>query len=100
VWWKAERVTTARERKRKERERRAASRRLPPLRGRGGPRLQTGRGRPVRMVGIGQFSEGMARRGERRRQTHGWRRVGGVITAVLATAVLVLVLIGRVAGHL
>jgi Co/Zn/Cd efflux system component len=52
------------------------------------------------MVGVGQFAQGMARRTEQRRQTHGWRRVGGVITAVLATVVLVLVIIGRVAGHL
>jgi hypothetical protein len=94
-------VTTPREHKRKERERRAAARRLPPVHVPAGARLQTGgRARPVRVVGVGQFAQGMARRSEKRRQTHGLRRVASVIGGVLITILLVLFIIGRVAGHL
>jgi hypothetical protein len=94
-------VTTARERRRKDRERRAASRRLPPVRSHGGRRLQTG-GRPtaVRMVGVGQFAQGVARRSEKRRQSHGLRRVGGAIGGALVFVVLILWIVARVAGHL
>jgi hypothetical protein len=89
------------EHRRKERERRAAARRLPPLRGRGGRRLPTGgRASPVRMVGVGQFAQGIARRSEQRRQTHGLRRVAGVIGGALITILLLLFIIGRLAGHL
>jgi hypothetical protein len=96
-------VTTARrrgEQRRKDRQRRAAARRLPPVHGNVG-RLSTGaRARPVRVVGVGQFAQGMARRSDARRRVHGWRRVGGTIGAVLVGVVLLLVIIGRLAGHL
>jgi hypothetical protein len=55
---------------------------------------------PVRMVGVGQFAQGVARRSEKRRPTHGWRRVGSVISGALITAVFVLWIVARVAGHL
>ncbi|HXQ60786.1 MAG TPA: hypothetical protein VN796_00560 [Acidimicrobiales bacterium] len=94
-------MTTARERRRKDRERRAAARRLPPVRVRGGGRLQRrGRPAPVRMVGVGQFAQGVARRTERRRRSHGLRRVGGVVIGASVAVVLVLWIIARVAGHL
>jgi hypothetical protein len=94
-------VTTARERRRKDRARRAASRRLPPVRVGGGRRLQTGgRASPVRLVGVGSFAQGVARRSESRRQSHGLRRVWGMVAGVLTVAVLVLWIIARVAGHL
>jgi hypothetical protein len=94
-------VTTPRERRRKERQRRAASRRLPPVHVPSGARLATGgRARPVRVVGVGQFAQGMARRSEKRRQTHGLRRLGGVLGGALVTLVLVLWIVARVAGHL
>jgi hypothetical protein len=97
-------VTTARERRqhrRKERQRRAASRRLPPVRSTGGRRLQSG-GRPqaVRMVGVGQFARGVARRTDAHRRPRGWRRVGSVITGALAAVVFVLWIIARVTRHL
>jgi hypothetical protein len=94
-------MTTARERRRKNRERRAASRRLPPLRGHGGGRLPTGgRARPVRMVGVGQFAQGISRRRSDRRPSHGLRRVGGVITGAVIALVFVLWIAARVGGHL
>ncbi|MGH9018333.1 MAG: hypothetical protein ACRDY1_11350, partial [Acidimicrobiales bacterium] len=88
-----------RERRRLERRRRAASRRLPPVHG-GGHLATGGRARPVRMVGVGQFARGMARRQERRTQAHGWRRVAGAVAGVLIGLVVVLWVVARVAGHL
>jgi hypothetical protein len=54
----------------------------------------------VRVVGVGQFAQGISRRTDTRRQSHGLRRVGGVVTGVAAAAVLVLWIVARVAGHL
>ncbi|HVC70557.1 MAG TPA: hypothetical protein VNC61_09930 [Acidimicrobiales bacterium] len=89
------------DRHRKQRQRRAASRRLPPVRGQGGRRIQTGgRARPVRMVGVGQFAQGVARRRARRRPAHGLRRFVGVAVGVLVALVVVLWIVARVAGHL
>jgi hypothetical protein len=63
--------------------------------------MQTrGRPAPVRMVGVGRFAEGLGRRAERRRQSHGLRRVGGVIVGALVALVVVLWIFARVAGHL
>jgi hypothetical protein len=94
-------MTTRRERRRKDRQRRAAARRLPPLRGQRGARLPTGgRARPVRMVGVGQFAQGMSRRRGSRRPPHGLRRVAGVVTGALIALVFVLWIAARVAGHL
>jgi hypothetical protein len=96
-------VTTARQRgqqRRKDRQRRAAARRLPPVHGNPGRLSTGGRARPVRVVGVGRFAEGMARRSDTRRRSHGWRRVSGAIGAFLVGAVLLLVLIARLAGHL
>jgi hypothetical protein len=94
-------VTTARERRRKNRQRRAASRRLPPLPGHVTGRLQTGgRPRPVRVVGVGQFAQGVARRRGDRRRRHGLRRLGGVVTGALIALVFVLWIAARLAGHL
>jgi hypothetical protein len=94
-------VTTARQRRSKARARRAAARRLPPVRGRGGRRFQTG-GRPgaVRLVGVGAFAQGMARRADGRRRTHGLRRLRGAIAGGLVAVVAVLWIIARLAGHL
>jgi hypothetical protein len=87
-----------RERRRKERERRAASRRLPPVRGNPGRRIQTGgRPAPVRVVGVGQFAQGVSRR---RRPFRPGHRVGGAVIGVVTAAVLVLWIIARIAGHL
>jgi len=70
------------------------------VRGRAGRRLQTGgRPSPVRMVGVGQFAQGMARRSDARRTTHGLRRLRGAIAGGLVAAVLVLWIIARIAGH-
>jgi hypothetical protein len=55
---------------------------------------------PVRMVGVGQFAEGVVRRTDRKRQRHGLRRVGGAIGGALVAVVAVLWIIARVAGHL
>lgn len=88
------------EQRRKDRQRRAAARRLPPVPGHVGGLSTGGRARPVRVVGVGQFARGMARRRDTRRRAHGWRRVGGAVGAVLVGAVLLLVLIARLAGHL
>jgi len=52
------------------------------------------------MVGVGQFAQGVSRRRGRSRQSHGLRRVGGVVTGVVVAAVLVLWIVARVAGHL
>ena len=94
-------MTTARQRRRKDRERRAASRRLPPVRGRGGRRLATGgRMGAVRLVGVGSFAEGVARRTDTRRRRRGWSRVGGVVMGLAAAVVGALWIIARVAGHL
>jgi len=54
----------------------------------------------VRVVGVGQFAQGISRRTDTRRQSHGLRRVGGVVAGVAAAAVLVLWIVARVAGHL
>jgi hypothetical protein len=94
-------VAAGRDRRRKERQRRAASRRLPPVRVHGGARLQTGgRPRPVRVVGVGQFAQGIARRRAPRSDARGLRRVGGIVVSVLVAVVLVLWIVARVAGHL
>jgi hypothetical protein len=52
------------------------------------------------MVGVGQFASGLDRRRHARRQLRGFRRVGAVVGAVLVGVVLVLVIVGRLAGHL
>jgi hypothetical protein len=52
------------------------------------------------MVGVGQFAQGVARRTEQRRRSHGLRRVGGAVTGALITVVVVLWIVARVAGHL
>jgi hypothetical protein len=52
------------------------------------------------MVGVGQFAQGVARRSEKRRQSHGLRRVGGAIGGALVFVVLILWIVARVAGHL
>jgi len=94
-------MTTARERRRKSRERRAASRRLPPVPGHLGGRLATGgRARPVRMVGVGSFAQGLDRRRAGRRPRHGVRRLGGAVASVLIGLVFVLWIAARLAGHL
>jgi len=51
------------------------------------------------MVGVGQFAQGMARRSDARRTTHGLRRLRGAIAGGLVAAVLVLWIIARIAGH-
>ncbi len=94
-------MASSSDRRRKERERRAASRRLPAVRGHKGRGLQTGgRPRSVRMVGVGQFAEGLARRRAPHRQAHGLRRVGGIVAGIAVGVVIVLWVIARVAGHL
>jgi hypothetical protein len=52
------------------------------------------------MVGVGQFADGVARRSERGRQTHGMRRIWSVVSGALITLVLVLWIVARVAHHL
>ncbi|HUY64261.1 MAG TPA: hypothetical protein VMV14_07055 [Acidimicrobiales bacterium] len=55
-------IGSSRSNQSKRRQQRAAARRLPPLRGEAGRRLQHRSATPGRVVGVGRFAEGMHRR--------------------------------------
>ncbi len=52
------------------------------------------------MVGVGQFAEGVARRNQKRPQSHGLRRVRGMVVSTLIALVFILWIVARLAGHL
>jgi len=54
----------------------------------------------VRVVGVGQFAQGVARRRAPRREARGLRRVASIVVSVLVVLVFVLWIAARVAGHL
>ena len=85
-------------RKRAARRRRAAERRLTPIRGRAARRLRTGGG-PQRVVGLAQFAEGVARKAARssRPSRSGVTRW---LLAALPVAVVVLWAVARLTRHL
>jgi hypothetical protein len=56
-------------------------------------------GRAVRVVGVGQFAQGISRRSDEGRRQHGLRRVGSVLVGIAAAVVLVLWIVARAAGH-
>jgi hypothetical protein len=88
---------SARSNHRKERERRAASRRLEPIRGARGRSLQHRRLGGGRVVGLGQFAEGLTRHDGRRKPR------SGLVTWALAAVPFVILLIfvvARLTRHL
>lgn len=80
-------------RRRKQRQERAAAKRLPPVRGTTG-RLRTG-GRGQRVVGLGQFADGLGRRGTGARH-RAWAWLLGAVPVV----VVVVWVVARVTRHL
>lgn len=81
-------------RRRKNRRRRAAARRLTPIRGEAARRLRT-RGRAVRLVGLGSFAQGMARRSASPKS-----RVASWSLAAVPVVVLVVWVVARLTRHL
>jgi len=90
-------VGSARSNRTKARERRAAGRRLQPIRGARGRSLQHRRLSAPRVVGLDRFAEGLT--GPRRR----WRprsRLQAALLSALPFAVLVIWVVARLSRHL
>lgn len=83
-------------RRSKARQRRAAARRLVPIRGRAGRRLQQAGLRSGRVVGVGQFAQGLTRRAT----NSSGGRLRRWLFAAIPVAVLVIWIAARLTRHL